>query len=299
MNGSSSYEKWGCIGSIATAVATVLAAIIGGAFLIYANNQQNKTDSPPPVTVIIDAPAANSAATAPPTSIPPTEENTSAELNVLNNGAEDICYMYISLSSLDDWGSDQLDSQETIKPGASRVFNVSTGEYDFRAKNCEDVVIQESYNNMVQGTTDWSVDQIVTSPSTTIVRENVRNIEVNVDFDIFQSDQKGMLIKLTFSVSGYKDGPAKAIAYFETQAGEPLPDLNDSFSTTNGNVSAFTEFQPSYDNTDYTNLEIFMPYDELHLGEGEHELRFSVSLYDTVNEEFFGESEYFNFRITK
>ena len=291
MSGSSnSFEKWGCIGSLATAIATVIAAIIGGAFLLYANNRNPSSGGQIPVTIII--PTVNVPATSP----PPTQ-NTTADLNIVNNGTQDICYVYIALSTSGEWGGDWLGSEETIQPGGSRVFNVPAGEYNIRASNCDELVIQESRNSTLQGDMNWYVDRTI--PVSTIAESTdaVSDIAINVEHNVYQSDRKGMLIKVTFDVSGYKDVPSQAVAYFETQSGEPLKNLDDDFETTAGNVCAYTDFQPDYEDTTYTDLEIFMPYDELHV-DTTSELRFYISLYDKSKDEFFGSSDYFDFSIT-
>ena len=63
---------------------------------------------------------------------------TGTRITISNNGQEAVCYVYISLSSEDAWGDDQLGSA-TIVSGGSHGFSVQADTtYDLRADDCND-----------------------------------------------------------------------------------------------------------------------------------------------------------------
>ncbi len=105
--------------------------------------------------------------------------------------------------------------------------------------------------------------------------------DINVEYDVTRFERVGMVIQVKLRLTGLKDVPCQAVAYFHDRAGAPLVDQNGTFTTVDGNVSTFTNFTPGYEDTEYNPLEIFLPYDELELGTGVHELKFDVNIFDT------------------
>jgi S1-C subfamily serine protease len=65
---------------------------------------------------------------------------------IVNDTFDDICFVLISLSEAQDWGSDELGEAEVIAPGSSRVFEVPAAFYDVQAFDCDlDLVIEEFF----------------------------------------------------------------------------------------------------------------------------------------------------------
>lgn len=92
-----------------------------------------------------------------------------------------------------------------------------------------------------------------------------------------------MSIKVSFDVSGMKGHDGKVSCYFYDSDGNALKDLNNNYGT-NGStryVAVSKSITPGYDNTIYTDLEIKIPYDELHLsGTYGRNLRVDILLWD-------------------
>lgn len=79
-------------------------------------------------------------------------------LAVLNQSEYEVAYMYISLSSADDWGPDWLADIEVIPPyDGARVFFVNPGTYDFKADDIdnETIAVQEAVNLTESST--WTI----------------------------------------------------------------------------------------------------------------------------------------------
>ena len=99
------------------------------------------------------------------------------------------------------------------------------------------------------------------------------------DFDVYEGIQKGIRIHMQFNLKNLKGNSCKAMLQFYFDSGLPLLDYNGRFNSSDGKVSVCTEFSPQYDSSDFHDLVLFMPYDELHLSSGEHSLKMEAALY--------------------
>lgn len=99
-----------------------------------------------------------------------------------------------------------------------------------------------------------------------------------IDYDITQGGVKGMRIHTKFTVYDMKNVPSYLAIYFETSDGKRLRDNNKSFYSSTGEVALYKELQIDYNPGVYSDLTMFMPYDELDLEPGEYDLRMDVDL---------------------
>lgn len=104
-----------------------------------------------------------------------------------------------------------------------------------------------------------------------------------VDHNVFENDVKGMRIHVKFSINNLQQVPCTATAYFYLDSGEALRDFNHKYNTTDGHVSVSTSFTPGYVNTSYNDLQLFMPYSELHMNKGTYQLKFFIQLFRRGN----------------
>lgn len=102
--------------------------------------------------------------------------------------------------------------------------------------------------------------------------------KVWVEYDTTDNGQKGMRVHAKFTVMDMKDLDSYLAIYFETRDGKRLKDKNQRFYSTDGDVALYRGLKPAYDATEFKDLEVFMPYDELELDEGNYELRMDVDL---------------------
>ena len=107
------------------------------------------TDPPPPTLTPIPPP-------------PPTESARLIALTLRNDSTQEICSVFISLSSSAEWGNDWLGGTETIEPGRSRVFQVEEGRYDLLAENCDKEEIDVQYGFEIVGFPTWAVSEETT-----------------------------------------------------------------------------------------------------------------------------------------
>jgi hypothetical protein len=119
------------------------------------------------------------------------------------------------------------------------------------------------------------------------------------NFDVWRGGYKGVLVHVTFRTNGLFNTPCKAIAYFAYSGGTLVEDFNGVYTSSNGQVTSSADFTPSYENSTYSDLQIFLPYDELHLGAGNYTLQFHVQLYSTLHQQHFAVSEVVPFTYRK
>jgi hypothetical protein len=88
-------------------------------------------------------------------------------VTMVNQSSSPVCYVLISPSTSQFWGSDWLGSSEIIDVGDSRDFAIPPGQqYDLQALDCNQNPLQQDYQIMVteQGIT-WTVTGNVTTPT--------------------------------------------------------------------------------------------------------------------------------------
>jgi hypothetical protein len=96
----------------------------------------------------------------PPTEAPAATVDVSARLVVENNSSTTICYLYLSLSSDSEWGSDQL-GDTSILPGESyELWDIPPGTYDMRITDCSDnqLAVQQAVDFYERDEVTWALE---------------------------------------------------------------------------------------------------------------------------------------------
>jgi len=103
-----------------------------------------------------------------------------------------------------------------------------------------------------------------------------------VDHNLYNEyQQAGMLIHVQFAAQNLQNVNCNAGAYYFTADGQPLMDYyNDLYRSPDGQVSVGSNFVPAYPSTEFSDFQLFLPYDELHLQSGQWQLFFRVYLVD-------------------
>lgn len=105
--------------------------------------------------------------------------------------------------------------------------------------------------------------------------------DLKIDYNVTENGQLGMKIKQNFLIYNAQNSNCiMAVYFYNADDGKALVDRNSVKASADGKVAAYTNFTPGYQNTQYTDLSIFMPYDELELGSGDFRLKCYVALFD-------------------
>ncbi len=107
----------------------------------------------------------------------------------------------------------------------------------------------------------------------------------------------GVTIKVTFTVENMigRKGYCGAFFYFQG-AQQMLKDYDNNYASSNGQVAVTGSFVPNYSATEFTDFELFIPYSQLHLGSGKHNVCFAVSIFDGTRQ--LCVSQFVNMQIT-
>ena len=109
----------------------------------------------------------------------------------------------------------------------------------------------------------------------------IKTVSVYNDADV--DGKKGVSVHVSLDISGMKGTDAKVSCYFYDSSGNALVNTNGSYGTTGSSsyVAVSKSIKPRYENTTYSDLEIKIPYDELHLsGTYSRTLRVDVIIWD-------------------
>ena len=112
--------------------------------------------------------------------------------------------------------------------------------------------------------------------------------------DVTQDGEQGLTISGTLTIIGMKDETGRVEVDFFRENGQVLKDKNQVAYNDDGQVSTSTYITPPYDETE-VNVELFLPYSELHLSPGTHKLKACISLYKWGKQ---GSSDWIHFTYT-
>ncbi len=110
--------------------------------------------------------------------------------------------------------------------------------------------------------------------------------KVWTEHNVSKGGEKGFRIHTTFSIQRHRNRTGRVSVFFRFK-GHPawLRDYdsakNPKFSAPDGNVSTQTPFTPKYKMTRYADLKVFLPYSQLHLAKGRHNLEAVVVIRDS------------------
>ncbi|MBW8011223.1 MAG: hypothetical protein FVQ83_08290 [Chloroflexi bacterium] len=102
--------------------------------------QPDETEEPPP----------------PPPPPPPPDTPSDYRFTVDNASFQTICYVNISPTTSDSWGSDWLGASDVIVPGSSFDFSVSGGTWDIRVQDCGNLSFDFEYELNVNRDMVWT-----------------------------------------------------------------------------------------------------------------------------------------------
>ncbi len=110
--------------------------------------------------------------------------------------------------------------------------------------------------------------------------------DIKIEHNAYSDGKKGMRINVQFDISGALSVTHRMVCYFYDSDGDALTDTNGEYSTTNDKVSVGKDFTPNYQSASYTSFNLFIPYSELHLGCGEHQLKFKIVVWDKTKSDW-------------
>ncbi|MEO6588250.1 MAG: hypothetical protein ABIP06_02880 [Pyrinomonadaceae bacterium] len=99
-----------------------------------------------------------------------------------------------------------------------------------------------------------------------------------IEYDVTEGGQFGMRIHSKFTIKGMKDVKGYLVFFFERENGTRLKSYDNKFQSKGNDVALYKEITPGYDPTVYKDYYGFIPYSELHLTKGEHNLKIDADI---------------------
>ncbi|MHC4560846.1 MAG: S1 family peptidase, partial [Planctomycetota bacterium] len=106
-----------------------------------------------------------------------------------------------------------------------------------------------------------------------------------------------MSIQPTITVENLAEMPGVAIVRIFSENDIPLLAYSPETGTLDGIYQVEAEFTPGFEETIYEGFEILVPYNDLSLVDGIHNLKFRVFVYDLSTETVLAESDFHNFSL--
>jgi len=141
-------------------------------------------------------------------------------------------------------------------------------------------------------------DQQTVVPVVTASPLSVDFKKVWADQNVLQEERAGIRVHLRFIIKNSDRLPCTVKIVFRYQNGLQLRDFNGQFVDETGNVATIAEFSPDYPNTEFEDYALFTPYDELHLGWGEHFLELQANIVGPDSDQVIATSDPFPFSVT-
>lgn len=107
----------------------------------------------------------------------------------------------------------------------------------------------------------------------------------------------GLEIHIDFEVDNLSGKTCEIAVYFEFDNGVILKDYNNNYRTTDGQVAISSNFVPPYTGTRFNDFTLFIPYSELHIASGVHNLRYNIIIFDKSTNKAVCRSGYYNFGL--
>lgn len=121
--------------------------------------------------------------------------------------------------------------------------------------------------------------------------------DISVTHNVIVNGKYGLEVNGSFRIDNALGKNCRFVAYFYNSDGTPLKDFDNTFKTTNGNVAVGTDCVPRYTAAEFTNVKLYLPYDQLHMKPGHHNLKLEISVWDEQRRELAsGGATYFTYR---
>ena len=115
------------------------------------------------------------------------------------------------------------------------------------------------------------------SPAPTAKPYGVMN-SFDVEHNVMVGGKKGMYIRPNFTVFNLNNIESQFVILFETRDGRSLRAVTSDYASTSGSLIVGDSLTPCCEVSNYKSLRYFLPYSEINLGTGNHELRMNINL---------------------
>lgn len=118
-----------------------------------------------------------------------------------------------------------------------------------------------------------------------------------IDYDVTENGKRGMRIHVKFTIENMKGVESYLRIRVTRKNGsndEFLKSTNLSYSNDDGELSVSKKLKPGYDKAFYNDEKIFLPYEQIIIGRGEHNLKLDVDIV-AANDELIKHMDLYEF----
>ncbi len=163
-------------------------------------------------------------------------------------------------------------------------LDLPPGNYELQI----DVSIIYKQGGLVSKLTEYNFDYNnprSSTTTTTTTNTSTRSVTLGdtwVDYNVTRNGRRGMLVHITCNVLGMRAQSGYLAFYFQKKDNTWLYTTNTAYRSNErkGQVALYVAITPGYDNTKYDDETVFMPYDELGLSRGNHDLTMDIDLIE-------------------
>lgn len=225
-------------------------------------------------------------------------------LTIENRSETVICYVFIAPTTSTSWGSDQLGNNEVIAPGDKKVWDLEAGEYDILLEDCERNELLDSRENnitepylLTYGSREGSTNPNNNAPDAGGLTAQILDIEHNVTLD--DRPEVGMRIHVYLRANGYQGTSLKLQMNFFWEDGTPISGANASSLNRgeNGELIIESQFAPRFEDTEWADYWIWLPYDSFPKGLSGEQTGYVVATFAPEGSNSGATSDPYNFVI--
>lgn len=104
----------------------------------------------------------------------------------------------------------------------------------------------------------------------------IKGVSFSVDCD--RAGKHGLSIFVDLSLCNVAGVDCAVGVYFSYATGQPIQDLNGVYRTYDNQVSTHVTLRPPTNEEIFRNVELWVPYEEIHVGPGLHDLVFYLAV---------------------
>lgn len=155
-------------------------------------------------------------------------------------------------------------------------LDLEPGEYDITL----DIKIIHKTGGEISKLTKYNIEYSKpgspTINTTTWAEAIFENLWVN--YDVTENGVKGMKVHVKCRLKQLKGIDCYLALYFSKKGGEKLTGSKTEFRSTSGQLAVYKSLKPAYDEAVYADLELFLPYTEILLPKGRHDLKLDAEI---------------------
>lgn len=184
-------------------------------------------------------------------------------LTIINDSADEICYVHISPTTSTTWGFDWLESDEILEPGDIRSWRLDSGLYDVRLRDCDQNTLREQRRNNLSR----SLVLRYTDEDESLNDEGYLYIEIDrVEHNTTISGrlQEGIRVYTDIQATGYNAEPLRVAMFYYWEDGTPVSGI-DAIArdrTRDGALTVQTVITPDSNDQSWDDFWFWIPYDD-------------------------------------